>query len=218
MTDISPLPDLTPGSAGEAALIETLWRLVAAESWHGVSLHDLARESGTSLAALREAVPGKLALLFRHEKAVDRAVLADAVPAMPGSTARDRIFDVLMRRLDALQPNREGIIRLGRDLRTDPLTALAMAPQIAASMSWMLEAAEVDAGGFTGALRVKGLVAVWIATLRAWEQDDTQDLGATMAALDRALDRAERLARTLRLDSGAEEIPPAAETPLPATP
>jgi hypothetical protein len=70
------------------------------------------------------------------------------------------------------------------------------------SMAWMLEAAEIDPRGLAGLARVKGTVAIWLATIRAWAGDGSADLGPTMAALDRALDRAEQVARSLRLDAG----------------
>ena len=37
-------------------------------------------------------------------------------------------------------------------------------------------------------LRVKGATGVWLATLRAWVQDDSADLGQTMAAHDLCTD------------------------------
>jgi hypothetical protein len=122
------------------------------------------------------------------------------------------LFDVLMRRIDALQPHRDGVIRLGRDMRTDPMLTLMLAPQLGASMAWMLEAAGIESSGFKGALRVNGLSGVWLATLRAWEKDEGQDLGGTMAALDRALDRAAQIAGTLRIDM--PESSAAADEPL----
>ena len=64
-------------------------------------------------------------------------------------------------------------------------------------MSWMLEAAGIDASGLKGALKAKGLALVWLATLRAFLADDGEDLGATMAALDKALKRAEPFGRAL---------------------
>ena len=64
-------------------------------------------------------------------------------------------------------------------------------------MRWMLEAAGIPARGVRGELRVKGLVAVWLWTIRAWRADDTEDLSATMAALDTALRRAEQAAEWL---------------------
>jgi AcrR family transcriptional regulator len=190
--------------APESALFDAFWKLVAEGGWHGLTLSALAAEAGMTLAELRDRVPHKGALPLQFMKAVDAAVLRD-VPANPMGSARDRLFDVLMRRIDALQPHRAGVIRLGRDMRTDPGLALMVMPQLAASMSWMLEAAGIEAGGLKGALRVQGLCGVWIATLRAWEQDDGADLGATMAGLDRALDRAGQIAQTLRLDTAEPE-------------
>jgi len=138
---------------------------------------------------------------------MDHAVLAGTIPGQDGP-ARDRIFDVLMRRLDAMQPHREGILRLIEDMRRDPLLALALAPHIGVSMRWMLEAAEIEAKSCEARLLALGLTGVWLATIRAWARDDSPDMGSTMAALDSALDRAERIARTLGLLRGEA-------TPLP---
>ncbi|PHK93518.1 TetR family transcriptional regulator [Pseudoroseomonas rhizosphaerae] len=208
MTDASLPPD-------ENRLHDALWALVAERGWHGFTLAELAERSGTSLAGLHEVADGKFALLRQHARAVDKAVLADA-GLNTGGAPRDRLFDTLMRRIDALQPHRAGLVRFGRDMRRDPALSLALAPVLAASMQWMLEAARIESGGLQGLLRVKGLSAVWIATLRAWEQDDSQDLGPTMAALDRALDKAERAARMLRLDMG--EVAGGAAPPPPVPP
>ena len=59
------------------------------------------------------------------------------------------------------------------------------------------EAAGVSTSGLRGQLRVRGLIAVWMWTLRAWERDERADLSGTMAALDAALRRADRLAALL---------------------
>jgi hypothetical protein len=91
-------------------------------------------------------------------------------------------------------------------MRRDPSLAVLLGPQLSLSMRWMLDAAEI--GGSAGRRRAiaLGLVAVWLSTVRAWAEDDSEDLGPTMAALDRALDRAEQVARTLRLLPEAEAI------------
>jgi ubiquinone biosynthesis protein COQ9 len=199
------MSDSTPPS--DTALFDAFWKLVAEQGWQRLSLHALAAEAGLTLAELRARVPHKGALPRMFAKSVDEAVLR-GTPATASGSARDRLFDVLMQRIDALQPHRDGVIRLGREMRTDPLLVLMLAPQLAASMAWMLEAARIDTSGMNGALRVQGLCGVWIATLRAWEKDEGADLGHTMAGLDKALDQAEKIARTLRLNT-AEEDPAA---------
>jgi hypothetical protein len=64
------------------------------------------------------------------------------------------------------------------------------------SLAWMLEAAGIGTGGWAGACRVKGLAVLYAATFGAWLRDETEDMGKTMAALDKNLGRAERFAST----------------------
>ncbi|MFC3125880.1 TetR family transcriptional regulator [Pseudoroseomonas globiformis] len=198
MSDALPSPTNETPIKNEAAVMDALWPLVAERGWHGFSFSDLATRSGLDLAELRQSFPAKFELLRLHARLVDQAVLENSPVTSTGS-ARDRLFDTLMRRLDALQPHRLGLLRFYRDLRSDPLLTLAMTPIIAASMAWMLEASNINACGPAGLLRVNGLSVVWLSTLREWEQDDSVDLGSTMAALDRALDKAERVANTFRM-------------------
>ena len=180
------------------AAIAGFWRVVAEHGWHGVTMRAVATEAGLEAAELRRRFAAPQSLLEAHGRAVDAEVVAGTVDD-PSSTPRDRLFDVLMRRLDALAPHRAGVVRLWDDLPRTPLLGLWLAGQLPVSMAWMLEAAGLSGSGVKGALRVQGLGLVWLATLRAWAEDDGADLSATMAALDRALDQADRAARWLSL-------------------
>jgi AcrR family transcriptional regulator len=194
--------DANAPAAGDtdARLVAALWQEVAAHGWHGLTARGVAAAAGMGMAELRRRCPTRLDLLRLHGRVTDQAVLEGTVPGQ-GGAARDRVFDVLMRRIDAMQPHRAGLRRfLLDDLRRDPLLALALLAALPRSMAWMLEAAEIGSNGVAGVARTKGLTAVWLATVRAWTRDPSPDLGATMAALDRALDRAEQVARSLRLD------------------
>lgn len=203
MSETDPGFAPTPGAAPDATdarLVAGLWQVMAAHGWGGLSMLRVAMAAGVPVAELRRRCPTPLHLLRLHGRVADQAVLAGTVPGQ-GGAARDRVFDVLMRRIDAMQQHRAGILRLFEDLKRDPLLALALMAALPRSMAWMLEAAEVPASpGPLGLVRVNGLTAVWLATVRAWTEDNGADLGATMAALDRALDRAGQVARSLRLD------------------
>jgi len=143
------------------------------------------------LERARAEFPGRTAILLTLGRMADRHALTDA---METGATRERLFDMLMRRFDVLQQYRAGVLALLRALPAEPPEALLLASATAASMGWMLEAAGVSARGFAGAVRVQGLVAVWLVTLRAWRKDESADLSGTMAALDRALQRAEQAA------------------------
>ena len=193
----------------ETKLVAALWQVVATHGWQGLTMHRLAVAAGVPLADIRRQVPSRLHLLKLHGRAMDASALACGAIEQHGSP-RDRVFDVLMRRIDAMQPHRAGLLRLFQDVKRDPLLGLLLLAELPCSMAWMLESAGLSPAGLPGLLRVNGTTAVWLATIRAWAQDETQDLAPTMAALDKALDQAERVARTLRLrpdDAAASEDP-----------
>ena len=109
--------------------------------------------------------------------------------------AHDRLFDVLMRRFDALRPYREALGNILCAEAGDPASALCGLCRLKRSMACMLEAAMLSPTGLRGALRVKALGLAYLATLRVFLRDESPDMATTMAALDRNLARLERLAR-----------------------
>jgi len=204
-------------------LLRSALALAAAGGWHSASLGKVASDAGVPLAEAYAVFPTRLSLLGGLLSRTDERVLADG-PADIDDTPRDRLFDVLMRRFDALAADRDGMRAIVRDMPGDPLNALLLAPCFAASMAWMLEAAGLPATGIGGALRVKGLAVVYLATLRTWLDDDSIDMAKTMATLDRNLQRADSLARRLPLRSRHRPVgdvlppppPPPEASPSPA--
>ena len=63
------------------------------------------------------------------------------------------------------------------------------------SQQWMLAAANLDANGPGGMIRAQGLALLFASVLRTWINDDDPGHARTMAALDRALARGQRLSR-----------------------
>lgn len=172
--------------------------IAAREGWRRVGPVAVADAAGLGLAAFYRRFPERGDLLAAVSRIADEAVLAgDAEPSAEES-ARDRLFDVMMRRFDALLPFREGLAAVHRDLRREPLTALAFAGTLRRSMAWMLRAARLDADGAAAPLSIAGLCAVYARVFPVWLTDDTPDLARTMAALDGALRRVEGVASALR--------------------
>ena len=190
----------------DAQLTQALFRVIAAHGWRGVTPARLAAESGLPASALVARYPSRLGLLRSFADVVMDEVATGTVPGQ-GGTPRDRLFDVLMRGLDALAPYKAGLRRLMAEMYTDAVLAGAMAPQFQRSMERMLDLAEIDSGGLKGRLRAAGLTAVWIRAVHVWSGDISEELGPTMAALDRALERAEQTARSFGLADGDRSAP-----------
>ncbi len=178
----------------DTKLITSAFTLIAERGWGGLSLAEVARHADEPLARMRSRMPDKATLLIRFGTLADRAAMTGALTDGP---VRDRIFDIVMRRIDVLQAHRPGVVSLLRELPQDPLTALLVAPFSLRSMAWLLDAVRVDTSGLRGALRVQGMQILWVATIRAWTRDESEDLSPTMAALDQALNRAGQAENTL---------------------
>jgi AcrR family transcriptional regulator len=178
-------PDPSP------TIIAATMKLAAEKAWSDIPLAEIATASGLSLIDLYRLFPSKLAILDALARQVDAAVLA--APADAGDTPRDRLFDVLMRRFDALLPFRDGLKRIARDLGRLQFEALPAGLALPRSMGWMLEAASIPAAGLRGALRSRVLSVAYLAAFKTFLEDDSADLTRTMASLDRALRRAEPL-------------------------
>ncbi|AWJ91391.1 TetR family transcriptional regulator (plasmid) [Azospirillum baldaniorum] len=177
-------------------------RLAAGRGWRNTGLLAIARAAGVPPGDFYRRFPSRSDVLAAVSRVADTAVLADDAPVGPDESARDRLFDVVMRRYDALLPYRDGLRSVVRDLRREPLTALAFSRHFGRSMAWMLRAAGVEAERTGGALLVAGLGAVQARVMRVFLEDDSADLSRTMAALDSELRRAERWAGALRRRSG----------------
>ena len=178
----------------DAALVSAAFAQAGLTGWRGLSIVEAARAAGLPLDRARVRFPGPSAVLMRFGVLADTAALAQPITE---ATERGRLFDLLMHRFDVLQEHREGMLALLRDLPFDPLLTLALGAATTRSMGWMLEAAGIPATGLRGRLRANGLVGVWLYTLRAWRDDPSGDLSGTMAALDKALDQAERFSGML---------------------
>lgn len=184
---------MTP--ANDAAL-DAFIKLIGEKGFADVALRDVAEAAGLGLAELYKVYPDKVALVSAFLAKIDADVLAGTpTRSDPEETARDRLFDTMMRRYDALRPYREALGAIRQAGLRDPMLALAIGPALRRSMAAMLEAASVPSEGLTGALRQNGLLAIHYAVSRVYDKDETTDLSKTMAALDSRLKVAERWAQ-----------------------
>ena len=204
-------PRVTGAGAAPAAderdcIIDAALALIAQDGWHRLAMAEIAAEAGLPIVAVYRIFPSKSAILRALTRRIDETALASPVEAAADERPRDRVFDLLMRRFDALRPYRDALAVLGRELPTDPPAVLCTGAGLLSSMAWMLEAAGIATGGLRGILAVKLTAAAYLATMRVWLDDDSPDLGPTMAALDR------RLRGVERWFAGARRPPPPRET------
>jgi len=182
------------GTTDRDKAIDALMALLAEHSFEEIGLAEVAGRAGLKLSQLRAEFGSTLAIFAGHMKDIDRAVLDGGDADMAEEPARERLFDVLMRRLEALAPYKEAVRSALRSARRNPGLAFALNAMAVRSQRWMLEAAGIGASGPRGALRAQGAALMFARVLTVWVDDDEPGLDRTMAALDRGLASAARWA------------------------
>ena len=190
----------------DAGLVEA-----GAVGWRQVSMDAVAARAGVALGEALLLVPSKKHLMLAFLARIDERTLGPVTKLAAEDSPRDRLFEILMRRFDALNERREEAKAVITGVARDPASAVAGLCRLRRSFVGILEAAGIGASGPCGCVRVAGLKAIAAVGLRAWMTDDSADLAKTMAALDRALDRAEKLASMTRWRGRGREEAQAAE-------
>jgi hypothetical protein len=169
------------------ALAKAALSVAEARGWRGVTLFDLAEAARRPVtdfygATLSDAVDCV-------EEAFDRAVGEGMSAVDQSQPLRDRLFDLIMQRFEAMEPHRAAVLAM--EPTGDPVALAGLHGRHVRLARWIMALAGLDGEGVPGKARAQGLAVIIGQARSAWRQDDAGDFARTMAALDKALRRAE---------------------------
>lgn len=179
-------------------ILDSALHLAVEQGWEYTTLRDIAEHAGVSASDLYNTIDDKNDILVILGRKIDKEIMGNIDLSDDGATnSRDRLFDIMMDRYEALNGHREGVVSIFASFKHDPKQAVISMPHLCKSMGWMLEVSGIETAGIKGALKVVGLTGVYIKVLKIWAEDESADLSKTMSALDKALERAEKTANML---------------------
>ena len=190
--------------------------LAGETGWPAVTLAAIAQRAGLELGEFH-GVADKTAIAHAVEHHFD-AVMSRAQPDEQ-DTARERLFDVLMNRFEAMEPYRAGLVSLSQWRERHPAELARMLAERRTTARWALVSAGLDdSEGLPAGLKATNLAWVVASASRAWRKDAGPDFTRTMSTLDKQLRAAEeREGWVSRLIGGRRARGNRAETPS-ATP
>ena len=101
-------------------IVDALMELASEQRFEEISIRDICKAADVSLADFRDLFPSKGAVLAGFSRRIDHAVLAQSSEELADESPRERLFDILMRRLEAMAPYREGLREVTAWLRRSP--------------------------------------------------------------------------------------------------
>lgn len=127
------------------------------------------------------------------EEAFDRAIADNMDELDPDQSVRDRLFELIMRRFEAMEPHRAAVLAMEAGVDRDPTLIASAHQRHVRCARWVLALAGLEADGMTGQARAQGLGVIIGQARAAWRGDDAGDFAKTMASLDKNLRRAEEM-------------------------
>jgi len=138
---------------------------------------------------------------------LDRAMIEAVADIEAEAPSRDRLFDIIMARFDAMQDQRAAWVSILEADAQEPAAGFARAARRLRTAAWALEAVGISTDSLKATARVMGLARRLRKIEALWLKDDA-DLSKTMAGLDQTLreseewlDRGEKLAEFLKSGS-----------------
>ena len=124
-------------------------------------------------------------------------ILIKETKSLENSSTKDMLFEVLMKRFDILQKNRQSYIEIYKAFKKTPQYFIKLLPSFLESMIVTAELANFNVNGLKGSVRLKGLIFIYFSTFFQWLDDKNSSLEKTMAELDKNLNQAEKFGKLL---------------------
>jgi ubiquinone biosynthesis protein COQ9 len=186
-----------PDTKLEQKIAAAALRLASMRRWETIMLPQIAKTAKVPLTKVQKIFADRDRVLPAIVALIDDKTSKAIGKPLTRGTPRDRLFEVMMARVDALQESRRGILAIMTAVRRSPGLACLLFPAHKKAIKRMLSLAGIAVSQVQQPLVIGGLLAVHAATLCRWQSDNTVDLSKTMAALDRSLRIAEKFAEIL---------------------
>jgi AcrR family transcriptional regulator len=168
-------------------IVSAAFRLAASRPWGEVGLADIASEAKIPLSELAAQIGGKSDVLKRYARQLDQEMLASIEREPVTGSPHDRVFDIVMRRLELMEKDKPAI----RSIVAHPASTITdyavLAGSVLQSQDWVLSAAGLEDTGLRGAIKTTGLAVIYARILKVWANEEDEGLARTMAQLDRSL-------------------------------
>jgi hypothetical protein len=168
-------------------LLEAALDLVEREGWRAYGPLRLAHDTGAGLAEIVTQLGDGADILAAIGRRADMAMIDVAAEDLAEMSPKERVFDLMMRRFESLRAARPALRRLRREATPD--VWLQGLGNLKRAMQLVVDAAGLAGRGPRRTVVVAALAGAYLATGRVWLDDESEDLAATLAELDKQLDR-----------------------------
>ena len=180
-------------------LIKSSFKIIEESGWKSFSFQKLSYSEKVPIDEIKKFFKSEINILDEFSKMIDIKVEKNFDYEELGNTSvKDNLFELIMLRLELMQPYRNALKSIKSNFRSDPLIAKSVAKNVMNSLDFYLELTKAFNDSFLDIFKKKSIFLVYSYIFTIWLEDNSEELSKTMSELDKLLTFSEKIALNLK--------------------
>ena len=180
-------------------LIDSSFKVIEQTGWKNFTLEVLSKKKKIPLNEINEFLNSRTELLKEFSNMIDMKVEDNIdFKDLENSNVKDNLFELIMLRLEIMQPYKQALKKIVSDLKNDALSTKTISLKILNSLDFYLDISSAYNSSVFDILKKKAIFLIYGYVFMIWLNDSTQELSKTMSELDRLLSFSDKFTNELK--------------------
>ena len=176
-------------------LVKSSFNIIEKSGWKSFSLQKLSYAEKIPINEIKIFFKSEITILDEFSKMIDIEVEKSFdYEELTNTSVKDNLFELIMLRLEYMQPYRNALKSIKSSFKSDPLVAKSVAKNVMNSLDFYLELTNAFNDTFLDIFKKKSIFLIYSYIFMIWLEDDSDELSKTMSELDKLLTFSEKIA------------------------
>ena len=176
-------------------LVKSSFNIIEKSGWKSFSLQKLSETEKIPINEIKFFFKSEITILDEFSKMIDIKVEKSFdYEELTNTSVKDNLFELIMLRLEFMQPYRNALKSIKNSFKSDPHVAKSVAKNVMNSLDFYLELTNAFNDSFLDIFKKKSIFLIYSYIFMIWLEDDSDELSKTMSELDRLLTFSEKIA------------------------
>ena len=176
-------------------LVKSSFNIIEKSGWKSFSLQKLSYAEKIPINEIKIFFKSEITILDEFSKMIDIKVEKSFdYEELTNTSVKDNLFELIMLRLEYMQPYRNALTSIKSSFKSDPLVAKSVAKNVMNSLDFYLELTNAYNDSFLDIFKKKSIFLIYSYIFMIWLEDDSDELSKTMSELDKLLTFSEKIA------------------------
>ena len=176
-------------------LVKSSFNIIEKSGWKSFSLQKLSYAEKIPINEIKIFFKSEITILDEFSKMIDIKVEKSFdYEELTNTSVKDNLFELIMLRLEYMQPYRNALKSIKSSFKSDPLVAKSVAKNVMNSLDFYLELTNAFNDSFLDIFKKKSIFLIYSYIFMIWLEDNSDELSKTMSELDKLLTFSEKIA------------------------